>query len=88
MVAPGTALFIKARMRVYLALHPETAQGARERGGRKGRQLGDDTAKRFTADTAAKGGQSERKVQRDADHGEKIDEGVLKFKGTAANSAL
>ena len=52
--------------KAYEALHPETVHGAAGNGGEKGRQLGDSTPDRFTTDTAARTGRSERAVQRDA----------------------
>lgn len=68
------------RKEAYEALHPEVKHG----GDRASRQLGDlKDADRFTADTAAKTGQSERAVQRDVERGEKIEEKVLDIvKGT------
>ncbi len=84
------ALFTKTRKRLYLALHPETAatrDGGEGRRSQTRRQLGDDTAKRFTADTAANTGKSERVIQRDAERGEKIDERALEsIKGTALDN--
>lgn len=61
-------MFTAERKRAYEVLHPETAHG----GDRKSsRQVGDLNAPgRFTADTAAKTGRSERAVQRDAERGE------------------
>jgi len=74
------ALFTKRRKQAYEALHPETKHG----GDRASRQVGDlKEADRFTADTAAKTGQSERAVQRDAERGEKVIPEVLEMiKGT------
>ena len=53
----------------YEALHPETKYESTLHKG-SGRQLGDpeDRAPRFTADTAARTGQSERSVQRSPDY--------------------
>lgn len=64
------ALFTKRRKEAYEALHPETKH-AETRNGGLARQVGDPEkrADRFTADTAAKTGQSERAVQRDAERG-------------------
>lgn len=57
----------------YEALHPETANGATGRGRDKVRQVGEgSSAGRFTADTAAKPGQSERSVQRDSERGGRL----------------
>jgi len=64
------ALFTQRRKEAYEALHPETKHGAIGRGHEQSRQLGDsEKADRFTADTAARTGQSERSVQRDATRG-------------------
>lgn len=73
------ALFTRKRKEAYEALHPETAYDARPGRGGKCRQIGDNSApaERFTADTAARTGQSERVVQRDAERGEKIAPEVL-----------
>ncbi len=68
------ALFTRRRKEAYEALHPETRHG----GDRASRQLGDlKEPDRFTADTAAKTGRSERAVQRDAERGEKVIDEVL-----------
>lgn len=66
------ALFTKRRKDAYEALHPEAKHGAIGNGREKSCQVGDSTSDRFTADTAAKTGQSERAVQRDAERGSKI----------------
>lgn len=62
-------MFTARRKEAYEALHPETKHGAVGNGREKGRQLGDSTSDRFTADTAAKTGESERTVQRNAERG-------------------
>jgi ParB family transcriptional regulator, chromosome partitioning protein len=76
------ALFTKRRKDAYEALHPETKHG----GDRKSDQVANLATRsddRFTADTAAKTGQSERVIQRDAERGSKISEKVLSLvKGT------
>src|SRR5262249_28130310 len=61
------ARFTRRRKEAYEALHPETKQG----GDRKSsRQVGDlKKTDRFTANTSAATGQSERAVQRDAERG-------------------
>lgn len=60
------------------AIYEDEHQGTRHGGDRKSsRQLGDLNVDRFTADTAAKTGRSERSIQRDAERGKKIDEDVL-----------
>jgi ParB family chromosome partitioning protein len=70
------AIFVKRRKDAYEALHPETRNGGDRRG--PDRQVGElKTSDRFTADTAAKTGQSERVVQRDAERGSKISEKAL-----------
>lgn len=70
------ALFTAKRKEAYIALHPETALGTNQHS--RVRQLGEgsDTA-RFTAETAAATGKSERVVQRDAGRGENIDPTAL-----------
>lgn len=53
------------RKEAYEALHPETKREATLRQNASSRQVGEtDKADRFTADTAAKTGESERTVQR------------------------
>lgn len=63
------ARFTVRRKDAYEALHPKTKHG----GDKPSRQVGDfekdNAAKRFTKDTAASTGQSERAVQRDAERG-------------------
>jgi ParB family transcriptional regulator, chromosome partitioning protein len=70
------ALLTARRKEAYEALHPETRQGGAGNGRAKGRQIGNST--RFTADTAAQTGRSERGVQRAAEQGRKIDNSILK----------
>jgi hypothetical protein len=79
-------MFTARRKEAYEALHPETKHGAVGNGREKGRQLGDSTSDRFTADTAAKTGESERTVQRNAERGEKIDRKALEFVATLKTS--
>lgn len=68
------ALFTRRRKEAYEALHPETRHG----GERASRQVGDlKETDRFTADTAAKTGRSERAIQRDAERGERVVDEVL-----------
>ncbi|WP_174804375.1 ParB/RepB/Spo0J family partition protein [Martelella limonii] len=78
------ATFTAKRKAAYEALHPETAHGAIGGGHDQSRQLGDSAkADRFTADTAARTGQSERVVQRNAERGEKIaPEAIEAVRGT------
>lgn len=79
------ALFTAKRKAAYEALHPETAHGAIGNGREKSRQVGDSSPpSRFTTDTAAKTGASERSVQRAAERGEKVCEEALRLiRGTA-----
>lgn len=61
------------RKRIYEELHPETAHGAIGGGHDQSRQVGDSAkVDRFTTDTAKATGQSERKIQRDAERGAKV----------------
>ncbi len=64
------------RKAIYLELHPETAHGANLEGAGVAK-LATPDAKRFTASTAQATGQSERKVQRDAERGEKVIQEVI-----------
>jgi hypothetical protein len=76
LTASEKALFTRRRKEAYEALHPETKPTSEGGGGRNNatrRQLGEDIAERFTADTAERTGESERTVQRNAERGEKID---------------
>jgi hypothetical protein len=75
------ALFTKRRKELYEQLHPETRPGG-DRRSASSRKLC-DKVERFTADTAARTGRSERSVQMDAARGEAIAEDVLSVvKGT------
>lgn len=66
------------RKAAYETLHPETAQP-----GPKDVANLATIAPRFTADTAAKTGKSERNVQREAERGEKVSLGAMAMiKGT------
>lgn len=78
------AMFTKRRKDAYEALHPQTKQGAFNQHTVASRQVGDkQEVDRFTADTAAKTGQSERAVQRDAERGMKISDRALEtLRGT------
>lgn len=82
LTATERAEFTRRRKAAYEALHPETVHGANQHS--RSRQVGDSSeAPRFTADTAAATGQSERAVQRDAERGEKVsDEALAMIKGT------
>lgn len=73
------------RKAIYEELHPETTHG----GDRASRQLGDLKSERFTTDTAAATGQSERTVQRDAERGERICADALSLvRGTALDTGV
>jgi hypothetical protein len=72
-LSPSERAVQTARRKVlYLVLYPDTAHGTPG----VSRQVGDTQerteAERFTANTAAATGQSERAVQRDAERGEKV----------------
>lgn len=73
---------VARRKAIYEELHPETrptSEGGEGRRAETRRQLGDELAPRFTADTAAATGASERTVQREAERGEKISPDVLEL---------
>ena len=62
---------IARRKAIYEEMHPETKNGENQH--TRVRQVGEGSpAYRFTSDTAAKTGQSERRVQRDAERGEAL----------------
>lgn len=70
------ALFTRRRKEIYEAIHPDTRNGANQH--TRVRQVGEGSpANRFTSDTSARTGHSERSVQRDATRGERIPEQVL-----------
>ena len=73
---------VAERKRVYEKLKPETKHGANQHT-KRSRRLGDSSNDRFTADTAAKTGQSERKVQRDAQRGESLGAYARKVVGSS-----
>ena len=79
LTASERAMFTARRKQAYEALHPETCHEAFKGNQHSSgcRQVGDNQPSRFTADTAAKTGQSERKVQRDAERGDKVAADVL-----------
>lgn len=77
---------IARRKAIYEQLHPETKNGAIGNGREKLRQVGEATSSnenstvdRFTAETSAATGRSERAVQRDAERGEKVAPKVLEM---------
>lgn len=74
------ALHIERRKAIYERLHPETKPT--KDGGRNRRQVGDDN-QRFTKDTAAKTGQSERKVQRDATRARRLGDDLKRVANTS-----
>jgi len=83
LTATERAEFTRRRKAAYEALHPEAAHGSPS----VSRQVGDtrerSEAPRFTADTAARTGQSERVVQRDAERGDKVcDEALALIRNT------
>lgn len=83
LTATERAEFTRRRKAAYEALHPETRHG----GDRSQDQVANlatcHPPERFTADTAAKTGQSERVVQRDAERGEKVcDEAMALIRNT------
>lgn len=82
LTASERAEFTRRRKEAYEAIHPETVHGENQH--TRSRQVGDSSeAPRFTADTAAATGQSERVVQRDAERGEKVsDEALAMIRGT------
>ena len=84
LTASERAEFTRRRKAAYEALHPETRADAPKGNQYASRQVGDkQPAPRFTADTAASTGQSERVVQRDAERGEKVSDDALgMIKGT------
>lgn len=84
LTASERATFTRRRKEAYEALHPETRHG----GDKASRKVCDlDAPARFTADTAARTGQSERKVQLDAERGSKVCQEALDIlKGTKADT--
>ena len=86
------AVAISRRKVIYEKMHPETI--AAKDGGpgpaKKRRQNGDASpADRFTKDTAAKTGKSERAVQRNATRGKKIGtDNLRKIAGTSLKGGL
>jgi hypothetical protein len=79
------------RKSIYEELHPETKREATLKRGDEApsRQVGETGVDRFTADTAATSGRSERAVQRDAERGEKvIDEVVDMIRGTPLDTGV
>lgn len=78
---------VAERKRIYEAMHPETAYGGDRRG--PSRQFGDlKSVDRFTADTAAKTGRSERAVQRDAQRGERLGADLQLVAGTCLDKGV
>lgn len=78
LTASERAEFTRRRKAAYEALHPETRADAPKGNQYASRQVGDkQPAPRFTADKAARTGQSERAVQRDAERGEKVSDDAL-----------
>ena len=78
LTAAERAEFTRRRKEAYEALHPETRADAPKGNQYASRQVGDkQPAPRFTADTAAATGLSERAIQRDAERGEKVCDAAL-----------
>lgn len=94
LTAVELARFTKRRKDAYEALHPETKHGINQH--TSSRQVGDSESRsensdvgRFTADTAAKTGQSERAIQRNAERGEKVIDEVMDFiRGTKLDTGV
>lgn len=83
LTAAERAEFTRRRKAAYEALHPETMHGGDRKSDQVAKLATRSEAPRFTADTAAATGQSERAVQRDAERGEKVsDEALAMIKGT------
>lgn len=83
LTAAERAEFTRRRKAAYVALHPETTHGGDRKSDQVAKLATRSEAPRFTADTAAATGQSERAVQRDAERGEKVsDEALALIKGT------
>lgn len=79
------ATFTRRRKEAYEALHPETRNGVIGATARHAPAKLADAS--FTADTAAKTGQSERAIQRDAERGTKVCKEALDIlKGTKADT--
>lgn len=85
--ASDRALFVRRRKDAYEALHPETRNGVIGATARHAPAKLADAS--FTADTAARTGQSERVVQRDAERGEKVaEEAIELIKGTKLDTGV
>lgn len=85
------ATFTRRRKEAYEALHPETrahVAGAHASNRAQGNASA-NFAPAFTADTAARTGQSERKVQLDAERGSKVcDEAMMLIRGTRLDTGV
>lgn len=82
LTAAEKAMFTAKRKEAYLAKYPETRNGSNQHT-RVRKVCEGSPADRFTADTAAKTGASERTIQLDAERGEKISNATLALlKGT------
>lgn len=81
------ATFTRRRKEAYEALHPETRNGVIGATARHAPAKLADAS--FTADTAAKTGQSKRAIQRDAERGEKVcDEAMSLIRGTRLDTGV
>jgi uncharacterized ParB-like nuclease family protein len=94
-LSPGDRATQTARRKViYEELHPQTRHGAIGNGREMSRQVGDSTSpnenkalSRFTTETAAATGKSERAVQRDAERGAKVvPEAINLIRGTTLDT--
>lgn len=87
LTASERALFTRRRKEAYEALHPATKHGGDRRSTKSQTLRLETEVENFTADTAAKTGQSERKVQLDAERGAKVGTAALALlKGTALDT--
>lgn len=87
LTASERATFTRRRKEAYEALHPETRNGVIGATARHAPAKLADAS--FTADTAAKTGQSERAIQRDAERGAKVcDEAMTLIRGTRLDTGV
>jgi hypothetical protein len=78
------------RKEVYLALHPETAEGQAQAAGmnrKLGNNVSDKSSLTFTADTAAKTGRSRKSIERDAKRAAILPEALEAITGTELDTA-
>jgi ParB family chromosome partitioning protein len=85
LTATEVAMFTAKRKEAYLRLHPETGHG----GDRTKQDAKSASCPSFADDQAAKTGASKRKVQADAERGEKVTPAALAMvKGTALDTGV